>query len=93
MNSAFNSAYVYIEDATGARYCQCFMRNKEHEIMLAPPASEPSGPKVGDANEPKNWRGENSQQVSGMGSRPSASSPGVKAWASPAAGAQSPWDT
>ena len=27
MNAAFNSAYVYIEDATGARYCQCFMRN------------------------------------------------------------------
>jgi hypothetical protein len=27
MNTAFNSAYVYIEDATGARYCQCFMRN------------------------------------------------------------------
>jgi hypothetical protein len=27
MNTGFNSAYVYIEDATGARYCQCFMRN------------------------------------------------------------------
>jgi hypothetical protein len=27
MSAAFNSAHVYIEDVTGARYCECFMRN------------------------------------------------------------------
>lgn len=32
MSAVLNSAYVYIEDITGARYCQCFMRNIESMI-------------------------------------------------------------
>ena len=32
MSAVFNSAYVYIVDAIGKRYCQCFMRNDEAMI-------------------------------------------------------------